>query len=243
MPGLDSHTKLLLHLDGNDGATETTDASDNPHSITFVGTAQLDTAIKKWGSSSLLLDGNSDYLTIPDSADWDFYAHSTGYYTTMDFWVKHNVLDTPTVYWAQVENVSWSRYILFSKPANNKFRLAFIYNGVPRLYVEDGEIADTNWHHVAFIKVNNTCGVYLDGQQVLYGVPSYFAGISGLPSIGAWNYGASSGDYLNGNIDEFRIQNNNYFNASPNVGKTDTIIVPSSAYYRSHLLNQSIIIT
>lgn len=70
MPGLDENTKLLLHLDGADEATSTIDSSDNEHTINFNVTAQLDTAFKKWGTASLLLDGDSDYLNIGVSS-WD----------------------------------------------------------------------------------------------------------------------------------------------------------------------------
>jgi hypothetical protein len=31
-------------------------------------------------------------------------------------------------------------------------------------------------------------------------------------------------------MDEIRIQKSNYFNAAPNVGKTNTITVPTEAY-------------
>ena len=53
---------LLLPFDGSDTATSTSDESDNSHTITFAGTAQLDTAQKKFGTASLLLDGDSDYV-------------------------------------------------------------------------------------------------------------------------------------------------------------------------------------
>lgn len=62
------------HFDGADAATVTDDESDNDHTTTFVGTAQLDTAQAKFGVSSLLLDGNSDYVTVPDGAGAEFGA-------------------------------------------------------------------------------------------------------------------------------------------------------------------------
>ena len=38
---------------------------------TVFGNAQIDTAQKPFGTSSLLLDGSGDYLTFPDSTDWE----------------------------------------------------------------------------------------------------------------------------------------------------------------------------
>jgi len=65
-----SDTDLLCHFNGVDAATAYTSDDVNARVATFVGTAQLDTAQKWGGSASLLLDGNSDYITFPDSASW-----------------------------------------------------------------------------------------------------------------------------------------------------------------------------
>jgi hypothetical protein len=68
-----SNVVLLLGLDGADAATTTTDESPTtPHTITFNGNAQLDTAQSKFGTASLLLDGNGDYLSVPADADFEF---------------------------------------------------------------------------------------------------------------------------------------------------------------------------
>ena len=56
--------KLLLPFDGSNGATSTTDSSNTNNSVTFAGTAQISTAQSKFGGSSLLLDGNSDYVYV-----------------------------------------------------------------------------------------------------------------------------------------------------------------------------------
>ncbi len=60
-------TSLLLPFDGSDAATSTSDLSNRNATVTFAGTAQLSTGQSKFGGSSLLLDGNSDYLTISDT--------------------------------------------------------------------------------------------------------------------------------------------------------------------------------
>lgn len=68
---IDNNVKLLLHCDGDDGSQTFIDDSFYNHTINPQGNAQLDTAQKKFGTASGLLDGN-DYLTSPDSDDWDF---------------------------------------------------------------------------------------------------------------------------------------------------------------------------
>ena len=69
--GIGSETKLLLHCDGSDESTTITDSSPTTaHTMTAVGNAKLDTAIKKFGTASLQLDGTGDWVTAPDDADF-----------------------------------------------------------------------------------------------------------------------------------------------------------------------------
>lgn len=65
---------FLSHFDGADGATSATD--EKGHAITFNGNAQLDTAQKKFGTASLLLDGTGDSIQLADSADWNLGSGS-----------------------------------------------------------------------------------------------------------------------------------------------------------------------
>ena len=82
----DSYTKALLHFNGSDTSTTFTDESGK----TWTGavTAQLDTAQKKFGTASLLLDGDSDYISTPDHADFDVGSGDF----TIDFWVRFNAV-------------------------------------------------------------------------------------------------------------------------------------------------------
>jgi hypothetical protein len=61
---------LYIKFDGTDGAQAYT--AETGQTVTFVNTAQLDTSYKQFGSSSLLLDGDSDSVSVPDSDDWNF---------------------------------------------------------------------------------------------------------------------------------------------------------------------------
>ena len=79
----DSYTKALLHFDGADTSTTITDESGK--TWTPAGTAQIDTAQYKW-TSSLLLDGNSDYISTPDHDDFNVGSGDF----TIDFWVRFN---------------------------------------------------------------------------------------------------------------------------------------------------------
>jgi len=90
-----------------------------------------------------------------------------------------------------------------------------------------GEITDTNWHHVAFIKKGDEYGIYLDGTQVVYLQDTSTGVIDGDLFIG------QRGDdscYFDGHIDQVRIIKKNIFGAAPVAGLTDTITEPTEEY-------------
>ena len=59
------------------------DASPNAHTVTAHGTAAVTTDQAKFGTHSLYLDGDSDYLTLPTHDDFDT---KTGADFTFEFW-------------------------------------------------------------------------------------------------------------------------------------------------------------
>jgi Putative phage tail protein len=71
-PATYSNVKLNCHMAGTNGGTTFTDNSAGAKTITRNGNTQTSTAQARIGSSSGLFDGTGDYLTVPDSADWDF---------------------------------------------------------------------------------------------------------------------------------------------------------------------------
>jgi len=75
-----SDVELLLHGAGTSGSTTFTDSSNSSRTITASGNAQIDTAIKKFGSGSAEFDGTNSKLTISGNplGSGDF---------TIEFWV------------------------------------------------------------------------------------------------------------------------------------------------------------
>jgi len=237
MAGLNENTKLLLHCDGADESTTFTDSRlTDPHTVTANGTAQLDTAEKKWGTASGLFDGNSDYLTIPDSPDWDIFD---GNDWTVDFWVKTGDDSGSHTILAQYEVPGqWVLYIDSGKKLNMYANL----NGTVYTSVTGVVDLSTQWNHVAWVKSGNDTGIYLNGSQDMYiSVPE--SDTFAIPlTIGRHPFPT---EYFYGWLDEIRIQKSNYFNASPNATPDDTITVPIEAYSEASGLffpNQTIII-
>ena len=198
---------LLLPFDGSDTATSTSDESDNSHTITFAGTAQLDTAQKKFGTASLLLDGDSDYIQVADHDSFDFDAGNF----TAECWIRFAALGNNTIFshWANGTSSSMSYYLTY-----------FNGSGILRLGHYLSGNADTSyswspstgtWYHIALERSGTTLKVYIDGTSVI----SVSASTTALQAsedpfrVGVFN-DASTGSpsldwYFNGHIDDLRI--------------------------------------
>lgn len=219
------YTKLLLHLDGSDGAQTLTAATGQV--VTFVGTAQLDTAQQKFGTASLLLDGDSDYVTIPDSANWHF---GTGDFT-IDLWVRFNDLTNGQVMCGQYKDAT--HYWSLKKDTavqSNKLIMNFYDGGAFKGYYEmtgawAGCAADT-WYHLAFVR-NGTDGlIFINGvSQTLTDYDRTFStndtgDYAAVLEVGVQNTTAYD---FNGWIDEFRI-------SKGTARWTDDFTVPAGKY-------------
>lgn len=212
----------MLHCNGTDGSTDFPDVSDSNHTINVTATAEVDTAEKKWGTGAALFDGDSGYFSIDDSVDWDI---STNF--IIDFQVKHTDHAGFEYYLIQIEDTNnfWqfghgdANGLIFQIKSGGSYIVDMPYGG---------EIADTNWHHIALCKVGNEYGIYNDGSQVSY------LSDADMDAFVASLYIGSSGasGYFDGHLDEIRIHHANYFNASPQANLSDTIIVPTAEYSR-----------
>jgi hypothetical protein len=201
----DSYTKLVCSFDGSDG--DTTDTAETGQTITFGGTAQLDTAQKKFGTSALLLNGNSDYVSVPDSTDWFF---DTGDFT-IDCWVRWNALPT---------SGNRQKIITQSKDGSNRWYFGIWNNGgvqtlefrhFPNSGTADIAIVKTTsvsintWYHLALVRNGNNWMIFKDGsQQGTTEVDAYnIDNIAGALYIGVRK--DKDEDYFNGWIDEVRV--------------------------------------
>ncbi len=89
-----------------------------------------------------------------------------------------------------------------------------------------GEVADTAWHHISLCKVGSDYGIYLDGTQTAFVTDADTDTFTGVLRVGA----LSASNYFDGYIGEAKISSDNYFSATPVVGLSDTISVPTAPY-------------
>jgi hypothetical protein len=207
MAGIDGYTKLILHCNGDDESTTFTDSSSSPHTVTPHGTAQIDTAQSQFGGASGLLDGNSDYLTIPDDDDWTFGSGDF----TIDFWVRFNTLpavsnyETILAHYQDATN-QW-RITLYNSSGTYSWRFAHFPNsGSADLAIyKNTTISINTWYHVALVRNGNNWMFFQGGTQI--GTTTIDTddvhNFAGSLVIGETSGGGSK--WFNGWIDELRI--------------------------------------
>ncbi|GAG16028.1 unnamed protein product, partial [marine sediment metagenome] len=206
---------------GADQSTTFTDVSvgGGHGNASILNQAQVDTAVKKWGTGSLLLDGTDDGIYYSakqfNFCDTGNYTADAQIYLTADS-TNHTIFIHP----------STNDYWLFGVGSTEKLYFTLYKSGEIFNITGDTTLSLNTWYHCAAIKVGNAYGIYLAGDQ-----DGYASNATTLSQTATFYVGASSeyGD-MEGNADELRLGDSNLFNAAPNIGKTDTIDVPTKAY-------------
>ena len=170
-----------------------------PTTVTPYNGAFLDDAQKKFGSTSLRLDGIEDYIGISSENDYGF---EDGDFAVEGF-VYANAL-------------SGTRSIADFRAGTGTDDAIFLYtaSGVLRVYVNGSVLLDagttlsTNtWYHVAVSRSGSTIKLFIDGTEVDSATNTTNYGIAKPLVIGARYDGAAL--YWNGFIDEFRVSKGN----------------------------------
>jgi hypothetical protein len=223
--------KLLLHCDGVDASTVFTDNGPSSHAVTANGDAQIDTTQSKFGGTSGVFDGNADELSIPTSVDFDFVGGAGNY--TFTAWVKYDDGGGPSGnrYIVTHREDASNRWMFFHN-SSGSLDFQVISVGSTVVTLNGGSIADGDWHWVAIIKVGTEYGIYLDGAQTAYVNDASTDTFTGALLIGNIDV-ADATQGWNGWIDETYLSSDNIHGASPVVGLSDTITVPTAPYISS----------
>lgn len=206
MPGNDSYTKVLLHMDGPDASTSFPDSAiGGSHTWTAYDGAQIDTDYSKFGGASGKFDGAGDYLTTPDSDD--FY-YGTGDFT-IDFWMKQNNLFSYQTLYSQRYDTNNRVEIFYYGALDDSIRIVTWSDSVKIMYYYTTTgISDTNWHHIALVRNGTNFYIFFDGVSQTLTIDTAI-GSQSMPNISTSPLiigGYTGGSYwLNAWLDEYRI--------------------------------------
>lgn len=221
----DSNSKALLHMNGADASTTFTDESGK--TWTVAGDAQIDTAQSKFGGASGLFDGSVDYLTSPDSDDWQLDGGSNSNKWTIDGWLRTNgaVSTAFGLFEQYVNNTNFWGVRLTTVPQINIIVKSGSSTPIVNLSFAISISTDT-WFHFAMVKDGtNGYGVFIDGTQVgaWQTDTDPMPNLAGLMYTGYFNDGTPT--YWKGWIDEMRI--------SKGVARWTTNFTPPTLPYES----------
>lgn len=241
---------MLLHFDGADAATSTTDSSTNATALTFnyVGTsasyAKLRTATKKFGTASLSNDqtGSTDgpgYISFSNSsifnlgsADWtiDFWWYPVVMPSTSNsrrgLLLSNNYTDSTFTYGLVIFNASF----LFTADLGLNISTDGSTNTILNSSIGNGASFSTlnTWYHVAIERHGSNINGYVNGTR--NAISTTFSGSVYYNASAPWAVGnGSNGAYSAANqmqsyMDEFRIV------AGTAMYKSASFTPPTSAY-------------
>jgi YD repeat-containing protein len=184
---------LLLRGNGPNGSTSIEDNAPIPHVLTAYGNAQVSTSQSKYGGASLAFDGTGDYLSTPNSADFNF---GTGSFTVELF--------------ARFANTTGSQVLLTNYQNPTYGWTLQLYNG-KLIFNCTGDGIDLQgvsspaagtWYHVAVTRTGTTMRLFINGALDATSTNSQDCtstsplAIGNLPPYSA---------YMNGHLDEVRI--------------------------------------
>ena len=181
---------LLLHMNGSNGSTTFADSSSNNFTISVFGDAQVSTTDPKFGTGSLTLDGNGDYLTTPADAA---FAFGTGNYT-VECWVYVNSGNTNHGLFTFGGQFSGLAVAIIS----GEWRLSTAGAGGNTM----GAVTTGVWQHLAVTRSGSSQRMFIDGTQL---GSTYTDSTNFTDNQLKIGYYYSPSFAINAKIDEFRV--------------------------------------
>ena len=171
-------------------------ADRSTKTITVHGDAKLSTAVKKFGTASLLLDGVGDYLSVPTQADFEF---GTGAWT-IEAWIYNTSqpVANQVIFDFRTTNPQEVPTVYINTTTNT---LRFSSSGL--FHIDSGTAIPINtWTHIAISKSGSSTKMYVAGVQVGSTYTDTNTYVQGAITIGARYDGTTP---FFGNIDDVRI--------------------------------------
>ena len=195
-----ANTSLLLNFT-NAGILDNT----GRNVLETVGTAQVSTTQKKYGSGSLYFNGTGNYATLPPGPQ---FAYGTGDFT-VEGWVYLTANPPNYVGIIFAQTVSGTNYFLIGlgNNTNASVRLLtffFATSGAGTQVSSATQLELNTWNHFALVRSSGVAKVYLNGVAGTgVSCTQNFNNTTYVPTFGRYSH--SGDNAYTGYIDDFRI--------------------------------------
>ena len=190
----DSNTKLLLNM--ADGQAIDSAAQNN---LTLAGNAKISTSVKKFGATSLFLDGG----TSECFARYPQQGGGTGDFT-IEFWI-YGIFNND-----QVKTILDGRssgdtsHFMLAQESNNTWLVLDSAGGTVASGWDANTFSNNTWTHVAISRASGTTKYFIDGTQTA-SVSDTSNWVAGDFTIGGRYTSSATNISHNGYIDDFRV--------------------------------------
>lgn len=195
-----SSVQLLMHMEGADASTTFLDVKGK--TCTASGNAQIDTADKKYGTSSALFDGSGDVVTIGTNSDFAFPGDFT-----IEWWAKANSgSDRSVISKRSTGTVGWAIEMRSTGALWLRARIDSTYSDT-RFATATGVFSFGVWTHIALTRNGTLYTFWVDGVSV--GTQTFTTGAIDAAStpVRLGTSAAVGENYYSGWLDEVRITN------------------------------------
>jgi phage gp46-like protein len=186
---------LLLHFDDVNGSTNFVDSSGRAHVATAHGSAQISTAQSKFGGSSLLLNGTTDYINLDGGTDFNL---GTGDFT-VDCWAYVPAISGQRAYFSWHDSTNTNTWIDL---LSNSSLLQLRYGPSGSTIVSIAGVVAGSWQHIAVTRASGTFYLFSNGTLLGSGPNAISVTLTLGPYIGGQ---FNNLFFFNGYIDEFRV--------------------------------------
>jgi len=205
--GVDSYTKSLLHFEGANNSVAFQD--DTGKVWTPNGDAKISTTAPARGLASGYFDGNGDYLTTPDHADFAFGSNNF----TMEFCINNDAGSSNcAIFDYEQDSDNYVRASVDPSLLGGKFLFAAAVGGVTKANYFGAPLFTAGvWSHIAFVRSGTSVYLFKDSATIALTTVTAISTNSLITSaanaiIGAeYHAGAYDGHLFKGYLDEFRL--------------------------------------
>ena len=177
------------------GSGEFVTVTKSPKTLSRFGDSQLDTAQKKFGTASILLDGTEDNVKVPTDEDFGF---GTANFCIEAFIRPGSVTGIQRLFDLRDNSATDTAPVIYLDGTTLHYAVGNTSQ------INGGTLATNTFYHVAVARSGGTTRLFLDGTQLGTYTDSNDYGSTKPVVIGS-DYQASPTQAFNGHVDEVRI--------------------------------------